>query len=216
MIASWFSKGLASRYRRFQDRLFDYRNGVDTHEDHVDYVARLPAASAEWAVPYEPIQTFMFHRIMGQVPVDHRNFAFVDLGSGKGRAVLLAATYGFARVIGVELSAELDAIARSNVERVTRRVRSSSPIELVCGDARTYSLPCRSLVVFLYNPFVGDVLEDVVLQLERHLASDCGDLWILYRNPQCAERFARIPGLVQHAESHSYKIYRRASAPLTS
>ena len=52
----------------------------------------MPAASAEWAIPYEPIQAFMFRRILAEVRVDPRDYAFVDLGSGKGRAVLLAAT----------------------------------------------------------------------------------------------------------------------------
>jgi predicted RNA methylase len=211
MIVSNLAEAVVNRYRTFQDRVFDYRYGIDTHQDRVDYVARMPAASAEWAIPYEPIQTFMFRRILAGVRVDPREYTFVDLGSGKGRAVLLAATYGFAKVIGVELSDELHTIAQRNVRRFTNRVSSLSPIELVCGDARTYELPRRNLVVFLYNPFIGEVLEDVARQVETFLSSERADLWLLYRNPQCADRVARIPGLIQHAESRSYRIYRRTS-----
>ena len=83
--------------------------------------------------------------------------------------------------------------------------------ELVCTDARTYELPREDLVLFLYNPFVGEVLDDVATRVERSLAGSRGDLWLLYRNPQCADRVARIPGLVEHAASRSYRIYRRAS-----
>ena len=210
MIVSKVAEAVVGRYRNYQDRLFDYRYGLDTRQDQVDYVARMPAASAEWAIPYEPIQAFMFRRILAEFRVDRREYAFVDLGSGKGRAVLLASTYGFANVIGVELSGELHAIAQQNVRSFTRRVPSTSPIELVCGDARTYQLPRRNLVVFLYNPFIGEVLEDVAAQLELFLSAERADLWLLYRNPQCADRVARIPGLIQHAESRSYRIYRRA------
>ena len=109
------------------------------------------------------------------------------------------------------MSDELHAIAQQNVRSFTNRVSSASPIELVCGDARTYELPRRNLVVFLYNPFIGEVLEDVARQLETFMSSERADLWLLYRNPQCADRVARIPGLMQHAESRSYRIYRRAS-----
>lgn len=211
MIVSKLAEAVAFRYRRYQDRRFDDRYGLDTHSDRVDYVARMPAASAECAIPYEPVQTFMFHRMLSEVHIDRREYTFVDLGSGKGRAVLLAATYGFATVIGVELSDELHAIAQQNVRSFTSRVSSASPIELVCGDARTYQFPRRNLVVFLYNPFIGEVLEDVATQLERFVSSERADLWLLYRNPQCADRVARIPGLRQHAESRSYRVYRRAS-----
>jgi predicted RNA methylase len=170
----------------------------------------MPAASAEFAIPYEPVQTFMFHRILSEIRVDRREYTFVDLGSGKGRAVLLAAKSGFAAVIGVELSDELHAIAQQNVRRFTNRVSSAPPIELVCGDARAYEFPRRNLVVFLYNPFIGEVLDDVATRLEQFLSAERADLWLLYRNPQCADRIARIPGLRQHAESPSYRIYRRA------
>jgi SAM-dependent methyltransferase len=211
MIVSRVAQAVAGRYRKYQDRLFDYRYGLDTRQDRVDYVARMPAASAEWAIPYEPIQAFMFRRILAELHVDRRDYAFVDLGSGKGRAVLLASSYGFAKVIGVELSTELHAIAQQNVRSFTSRARSVSPIELVCGDARTYELPRRNLIVFLYNPFIGEVLEDVATRLERFVSAEPADLWLLYRNPQCADRMARIPGLIQHAESRSYRIYRRSA-----
>jgi SAM-dependent methyltransferase len=211
MIVSRVAEAVAARCRTYQDRLFDYRFGVDTRQDRVDYVAQMPAASAEWAIPYEPIQTFMFHRILSEVRAERRDYTFLDLGSGKGRAVLLAATYGFAKVVGVELSGDLHVIAQRNVRSFTSRVGAVAPIELVCGDARTYPLPRENLVLFLYNPFIGDVLEDVAAQIERRLSAGLGDLWLLYRNPQCADRVARIPGLVQHAESRSYRIYRRAS-----
>ena len=211
MIVSKLAEAVASSYRRYQDRWFDYRHGVETHQDHVDYVARMPAASAEWAVPYEPIQSSMFPRILAEVAVDRRDYTFLDLGSGKGRALLMASTCGFAKVIGVELSDELHAIAERNVRSFTSRAGPVSPIELVCGDARTYELPRRNLVVFLYNPFTGDVLEDVATRLEAFLSDEPSDLWLLYRNPQCADRVARIAGLTQCAETRSYRVYRRAS-----
>src|SRR3990172_4635695 len=44
-------------------------------------------------------------------------YSFVDIGAGKGRALLLASELPFRKVIGVELSAELAAIAQDNAKR---------------------------------------------------------------------------------------------------
>src|SRR5262249_59289520 len=72
---------------------------------------------------------------------------FVDLGSGKGRVLLMAAMHPFKRVIGVELSAKLNAIARTNVERASHRLRCKE-VELVVADATEYELPDDVTVVF--------------------------------------------------------------------
>ena len=44
-------------------------------------------------------------------------FAFVDMGSGKGRALLVASEFAFAKIVGIELSPQLHRIAQNNVKR---------------------------------------------------------------------------------------------------
>ena len=44
-------------------------------------------------------------------------YGFVDVGAGKGRALLLAAELPFRKIIGVELNEELTRIAQKNVAR---------------------------------------------------------------------------------------------------
>ena len=48
------------------------------------------------------------------------DYIFIDVGAGKGRGLLVASEYSFRKVIGIELNAEMAAIARQNVERWTR------------------------------------------------------------------------------------------------
>ena len=54
----------------------------------------------------------------------------MDLGCGKGRVLMLAVEYGFARVTGVDYSASLCEIARRNLDvlraRTGRRWATSS------------------------------------------------------------------------------------------
>jgi SAM-dependent methyltransferase len=89
---------------------------------------------------------------------------FLDLGSGKGRMVLAASRYRFRRVIGVELSERLTAIARHNLAACRLRPRSGG-IELVTSDVLAYQIPDDVSVVYMFNPFRGPIFAAVVAQL---------------------------------------------------
>jgi Histone methylation protein DOT1 len=66
---------------------------------------------------------------------------FADLGSGKGRVVLQAARiYPWKRVIGVEISGELNRVARANLEGHRQRLRCLD-VELVTADITTWTPP---------------------------------------------------------------------------
>jgi SAM-dependent methyltransferase len=107
---------------------------------------------------------------------------FIDLGSGMGRVVFQAARYPFKRVIGVELSDELNEIARANIERNRHRLRCKQ-IELVTSDVLDYDLPDDVTVAYLYNPFTGDVFADVIDRLIRSVDRHPRPLRIIYTNP---------------------------------
>jgi SAM-dependent methyltransferase len=77
---------------------------------------------------------------------------FVDVGSGMGRAVLMAARRPFKRVIGVERSERLNEVARGVVDRNRRRL-SCQDVELVTVDALDWEIPDDLTVVYLYCPF---------------------------------------------------------------
>jgi hypothetical protein len=79
-----------------------------------------------------------------------------DVGSGKGRAVIVAALSPFGRVIGVELAPELTEIAQQAVAR-NRGKLACRDIKLVTSDALLYEFPADLNIVYLYAPFVGEV-----------------------------------------------------------
>jgi SAM-dependent methyltransferase len=89
---------------------------------------------------------------------------FLDLGSGKGRMVLSAARFPFRRIIGVELSERLTAIARRNVATYRLRPRGAD-IELVTADVLDYRIPDEVSVVYMFNPFCGATFESVIARL---------------------------------------------------
>jgi SAM-dependent methyltransferase len=107
---------------------------------------------------------------------------FIDIGSGKGRAVLAAATYPFRQVIGVELSRELHEAACANLERSRDRLTCKN-VELVCADALEYEIPDDVSVVFLYNPFTGHIFQRVLDKLIASVDRNPRTLRVVYANP---------------------------------
>lgn len=141
---------------------------------------------------------------------------FVDFGSGKGRAVLLAATMPFRRAIGVEISPTLVRMARSNLEIARPRLRCPE-VEFVETSADGYELPDDSTVLYFYNPFSGVTLERVVSNLRRSMARRPRTLRVAFATPphferlvsgdKCVRRVAEFVGLRHHT------IYEWRSAP---
>ena len=119
-------------------------------------------------------------------PVD--TYTFVDLGCGKGRALLVAAERGFSRLVGVEISPELARIAQANTAREPR-------IHVQQGDAARFPFPDEPLVIFLYHPFLPPVLRKVLRNLERTRAGSAHPVFLLYANPAYQKVVARFPFL---------------------
>jgi SAM-dependent methyltransferase len=109
--------------------------------------------------------------MLDRANVQPETTTFVDLGCGKGRVVLVAAQRPFRQVVGIEVSPELVAIARANVERYHPPPHLLAPIEIVNADATAVDLPDGNLLVHLYHPFETPVTEAV---LRRLTTSDRG------------------------------------------
>ncbi len=114
---------------------------------------------------YEPSTPEVIEAVLDAVDVGPRGWTFVDLGSGKGRAVLLASRRPFDRVVGVELRRGLHERAVANLEAFRLRAGPVCPVELCCGDAESFPLPPGRLVVYLYNPFPARVVRAVLERL---------------------------------------------------
>lgn len=107
---------------------------------------------------------------------------FIDLGSGKGRVVLLAARYPFDRVIGVEISEELNQIARENLERERPRLRCPE-VDIVTADLAAYELPDEVTHVYMYNPVTGPLFETVLGKILASLERRPRPLRVIYACP---------------------------------
>ena len=131
----------------------------------IDWASRTEGYDAA-AIRYLPSPPRVTQWMLDRVGVQPATTTFVDLGCGKGRVVLLAAQRPFRRVVGIEISSELAAIARANLERYRSPPDLAAPIEIVNADVTTVELPDGDILVHLYHPFETPVTEAVLRRLE--------------------------------------------------
>ena len=125
-------------------------------------------------------------------------YTFLDIGAGKGRAMLTASLHPFHQITGIELNPSLARIARANMKAFARSSNASplAPVELIEGDALEAALPSTPTLAFLFHPFEAPLLRRFIARLAQHFHS--GTLDILYVNAEHAavfdnhESFTRI------------------------
>ena len=195
-------------HNRWIDRGFDRRFGTDTCGVIPPEELDLGGEHAAGANRYEPVQVPVFRRIMRDLPVRYEDYAFLDLGSGKGRALLMASRVPFRRVVGVELSRAMHAAAVRNVAIFERRHPEAARIELVHGDALHYPLPEGNLVCFFYNSFGCPLVAKMLARLEAATRDRHRHIFVVYRNPVCADLFDSAAFMHTVARHAAYRIYR--------
>ncbi len=112
----------------------------------------------EELVPYVPSGVDAVQEALAQASVGPSD-TFVDLGSGCGKVALLANLLTGAKSVGVELQTALAEFATSRATDL-----GATDVRFLSADARE-CLP-EGTVYFMYLPFSGQVLEDVMAQMK--------------------------------------------------
>jgi SAM-dependent methyltransferase len=140
------------------------------------------------ATPYQPVHPAAFAELLSHVDCDRAATTFVDVGSGRGRALFLAVEHRFGAAVGVEIEATHHAVATENLQRY-----GPAPIRLVHGDARELELPPGPLVLFVYNPFPRAAMVDFVARTARSLRAGPRPAWVIYEAPLDRDLFDAEP-----------------------
>jgi len=124
---------------------------------------------------------------------------FLDVGAGKGRAMLLASQFPFLRVEGVELNAELAHIAQSNIAlwRNDPLAEALAPLTLHHADATKHPLPTESTLAFLFHPFELPILRRFLRHVEASLAAHPRPFDLLYANAEHGSLLDRHPAFTR-------------------
>ena len=143
-----------------------------------------------------------------RVHSDFHDFVFIDLGSGKGRTLLMASEYPFRRIVGVELLPVLHQAARENLSKYHSESQKCFALESICADATEFPLPAEPTVVYLFNPFPEAGLRRVIANLEQSLRAHPRVVYVLYHNPLLEDVLDESVGLKKIGGTHQYAIYK--------
>jgi len=142
----------------FLNRRFDARHHVDTGGSIQPVEVDIASDNMRFGTRHEPTPVKTFRSTMSNLPADLRGFVFVDFGSGKGRALLLASEYDFKRIAGVEHAKDRHLIAQRNIRSYRNRTQRCVDISSLHCDAAAFAILEDPCVLYFYQPFTLDVM----------------------------------------------------------
>jgi hypothetical protein len=142
-----------------------------------------------------------------QVGLDFRDVTFIDLGSGKGRTLLMASDYPFRRIVGVELLPSLHRIALENLSKYHSEAQKCFTLGAVCADAREFVFPAEPSVLYLFNPLPETGLREVMANLEASLRVHPRAVYVLYHNPLLEHVLSQSAAFEKVGGAQQYSIY---------
>lgn len=205
-------RGIFGTLKKAANRLAPSKNGAHAQAPHpfdtqhgVDTSGLLTAVALASGQPNDLLGTgysgtppsrfraAIEHWITAPPELPIQAYSFIDIGSGKGRVMMLATVFPFHEIIGVEMNPGLAQIATANLEKWRAACPSVPPTRIVCQDALAFELPDTPCLVYLYNPFAEPILRRLIERLEQSFAANPRPLDILYCNPVSARLFEVHP-----------------------
>jgi hypothetical protein len=199
-----------SRLRqRYGDAEYDWDHRVNTTSAAVGWRDRLLGV---FHSAYQPTEPGLFQEMLSDLKqvakMEFCDFTFLDLGSGKGRTLLMASDYPFRRIVGVELLPSLHQIAQENLGVYKSASQQCFRIESICADATAFSLPPGPLLIYLFNPFPESGLRQLLGSLQPALNEARRPIYLLYHNPQHEHVLAESGFLSRIGGTHQYSEFR--------
>lgn len=172
------------RERERREAAFDEQFGVDTAGRIHQTELKINNPNQLHAVAYGGSDPKLFRDAIGGLAIDYRRFVFIDFGSGKGRAILLATDFPFKRIVGVEFSEELHRVAKDNIRCFHSAISKCEDVESVCMDVVDYQLPDDCLLCYFCNPFDATLMAQVLANIRKSLLKNPREIFIVYYNPR--------------------------------
>jgi predicted RNA methylase len=195
-----------------EDYWFDIKHGTDTAQFVQLADLDIRSRNRQRGVEYAPTPASDFKRLMNALEFPSGS-VFVDLGSGKGKTLMMASEYEFKRVVGIEFSSELCETAQRNWSIYRNGIEAGADFEIANSDVVDYEIKDDENVFFMYNPFDAVVMGKVIQNIDTSLKIHPRRIWIIYHNPVCHEllegqgTFLRIATVAQRAGS--FAVYMR-------
>jgi Methyltransferase domain len=196
------------RRQRYGDADYDWEHRVNTTSAAVSWRDRLLGT---FHSSYQPTEETLFHEMIAawheQTNSEFQEFIFIDLGSGKGRTLLMASDYPFRRIVGAELLPALHAAAQENISKYRSESQKCFALESICADATKFPFPAEPTLLFLFNPFPETGLRRAVANLEVSQRAHPRKVYLIYHNPLLEHVLGASIRLKKISGTNQYSIY---------
>jgi hypothetical protein len=187
----WLLDKLKWRYFTFRHKkqlrlniAFDLEYNVETAPElRLETVGAPLADVARGNGVYRPVSEKLFRAAIASAGIDASKFTFLDIGSGMGKALFMAADHPFKRIVGIEYARGLHEVAVRNLSTYRSNTQRCNAIESVHADALEYELPDGPLVLFIFNALAKDIMRQLLTRLDAGAASqDDRPIVLIYTN----------------------------------
>lgn len=152
-----------------------------------------------------------FRQLMKHVSICNGEEVFVDYGSGLGRVLVMAATYPFKRVMGLEVVERFNMAAAANFDKCKAKLKCTE-LDLVTGDASAFVPPPDATVFYFNNPFKPHLVTQAIANIHSSLTKSPRRIQVIFRHPKAlVSTLASVPWLRGRKSyrivEHEYWIY---------
>ena len=198
------------RYVRefFDDLWFDRTRNIRTSGNVTLHAAGMRGEEQKDSEFYQPARPGHIRQALRELPADDLSeFSLVDLGSGKGRTLFVAAEFPFRQIVGVEFSPFLHEQAARNIHRFRTRRAACKDIVALHKNAIDFAFPDGKLVLYMFNPFGRETMQEVLDHLVASLRQHPRHVIVVLLWPRCEDMIAGIPGMRLMRKVKEYQIF---------
>lgn len=137
---------------------------------------------------YQGANYYLLEKAFDYLASIQANKNIVDFGCGKGRVLIVAAYYGFSKIIGIDFAKALCVAAEQNIQKI----KASYPtveFSVIYEDVINYKIAADDNVFFFFNPFDEVVMLQMVKNILQSLKESPRHVIIVYLNPVHKEIF---------------------------
>jgi SAM-dependent methyltransferase len=150
---------------------------------------KLTGNNLEHATEYMPVNYELLEDLLWHLPSAALKGTFLDIGCGKGRALCVAAHYGFSTVSGIDFAKELLQQAKENLIKTKVEIPALT-YELLWQDFSECTIKREVTCIFLFNPFHEVLMQKVLQKVEASLKKDPRTIYIIYASPKFSQLFS--------------------------
>ncbi len=156
-IRKRYSHALVFGHTRIADRKLEGLFFVPTRK------AEIIDPAPERGIHYDgPVPASVFNWVMSMMPSDLRQFAFIDMHAGRGRASLLASKWNLNRIIAYEYDPQIFDDLQMNVAQYPRSRMICRNIDCLRGDVDGIRLPDQPCIIYFSSAWREQMIPGIM------------------------------------------------------